>query len=99
MCRRAEQLIESTIERLFGEMSGVLYWHLENVFGVNKHDIALNPAMFVASLRSLFGPKSAEILEKNICKELSEELGEAFKEENSLERVLKRITEQACDEK
>jgi hypothetical protein len=70
---RDQQLVECVDKALdnYGDsVKQVIYWKLENTFGVKKKAIPENPEKMVATLEDMFG-HGAMLIEKSILNEIS----------------------------
>ncbi|MBO3754052.1 MAG: hypothetical protein FGF53_04140 [Candidatus Brockarchaeota archaeon] len=66
--------VDKGLSRLGGTVKHVVYWYIENEYGLKREEIPEKPEEFVKGLEKMYGP-GAQVIERNILKEMSEEFG------------------------
>ncbi len=64
--------VDKGLSRLGGTVKHVVYWYIENEYGLKREEIPEKPEEFVKGLEKMYGP-GARVIELNILKEFSEE--------------------------
>ncbi|MBO3840999.1 MAG: DUF3227 domain-containing protein [Candidatus Brockarchaeota archaeon] len=73
---RVLKCVDKGLSRLGGTVKHVVYWYIENEYGLKREEIPEKPEEFVKGLEKMYGP-GARVIELNILKEFSEEFGVA----------------------
>ncbi|MEM3523604.1 MAG: hypothetical protein QXU11_05495 [Thermoproteota archaeon] len=68
--------IDKGLSRLGGTVKHVVYWYIENEYGLKREEIPEKPEEFIRGLEKMYGP-GARVIELNILKEFKEEFGVA----------------------
>lgn len=76
--------IDRGLDHLGENVKYVIYWHIENTFGLRKDKIPDSPEEFIRGLESMYGP-GAKIIEKSMVREIVNEFG--IKANNFVEAI------------
>ncbi|MEM2998696.1 MAG: hypothetical protein QW542_07095 [Thermoproteota archaeon] len=73
---RVLMCVDKGLSRLGGTVKHVVYWYIENEYGLKRAEIPEKPEEFIKGLEKMYGP-GARVIELNILKEFKEEFGVA----------------------
>jgi|YelNatPaOPRAMG01_1025707.scaffolds.fasta_scaffold526775_1 hypothetical protein len=82
--------VDKGLSRLGETIKNVIYWYIENEYGLKREEIPEKPEEFLKGLEKMYGP-GARVIERNILNEMSEEFGIASESLTEAFRIIRGL--------
>lgn len=84
------ECIDSALRELGHSVGEVVFFHIEQNFGISKEEIPAQPEAFSQALHSIFG-QGANVLERLVVQKIQERFKSRLKPETSLVEAIQEI--------